>query len=349
MEKINIINETCAIVVTYNRKKLLTECLESLIKQSKAVRSIVVVDNASTDDTEGWLLENKYISEQTRTMSRGLDGIVKFGLINYSKNVNELNEPSWINNQEIKIIYLKLSCNSGGAGGFHQGLKLAVELGYEWLWLMDDDGEPDFFCHENIIKYRSENIVINSLVVNKEDHEQLSFEIQNPLTGDLISEKKNVKSCAINGLITGQAHLFNGTFFHRNIVKEAGLPMREMFIWGDEVEYAERLRKLGYSLSTCLSALHYHPRARVMQRKIPLFRYYVNWQDNDLKNYCDIRNRAYINKKYFKKTLIISAIKYLTLFFMTCNFKDLKFWLSAYFDGIAENWGRETEFLNKNS
>jgi GT2 family glycosyltransferase len=345
MKNTKIIPETCAIIVTYNRKKLLVNCLESLRRQSKVVRTIIVVDNASTDDTEGWLLEKKYILEKAKTISRGLDGVVKSGLIKSSQPEDSLNQSSRINNQEIEIIYLRLFRNTGGAGGFHEGLKLAIELQYEWFWLMDDDGEPELLCHEKLIECRSESAIINSLVVDKDDHELLSFQIQNTFTGKLISKKQEVKSCSINDLIVEQAHLFNGTFFHRNIVKKAGLPMREMFIWGDEVEYAERLRKLGYTLNTCVSAIHYHPRARVLQKKIPLFGYQVNWQDSDLKNYCDIRNRAFINKKYFKKTLVISAIKYLILFLMTCNFKDFKFWLRAYSDGIAENWGHEVEFL----
>ena len=27
----------------------------------------------------------------------------------------------------------------GGAGGFSKGIRLAVEMGYEYVWVMDDD------------------------------------------------------------------------------------------------------------------------------------------------------------------------------------------------------------------
>jgi GT2 family glycosyltransferase len=40
-----------AVVVTYNRAELLVECLEALAAQTRPVDRVVVVDNASTDDT----------------------------------------------------------------------------------------------------------------------------------------------------------------------------------------------------------------------------------------------------------------------------------------------------------
>lgn len=33
--------------------------------------------------------------------------------------------------------------NVGGAGGFNQAIRYAVDQGYSAVWLMDDDGYPD--------------------------------------------------------------------------------------------------------------------------------------------------------------------------------------------------------------
>ena len=41
----------CAVVVTYNRKNYLLDCLESLRTQSLAPDAILIVDNASSDGT----------------------------------------------------------------------------------------------------------------------------------------------------------------------------------------------------------------------------------------------------------------------------------------------------------
>jgi rhamnopyranosyl-N-acetylglucosaminyl-diphospho-decaprenol beta-1,3/1,4-galactofuranosyltransferase len=42
---------TCAIVVTYNRRALLEECLDALLAQTVPADEIIVIDNASTDGT----------------------------------------------------------------------------------------------------------------------------------------------------------------------------------------------------------------------------------------------------------------------------------------------------------
>jgi rhamnopyranosyl-N-acetylglucosaminyl-diphospho-decaprenol beta-1,3/1,4-galactofuranosyltransferase len=44
-----------AIVVTYNRQHLLSECISALRKQTKKPDTILVINNGSTDNTEQWL------------------------------------------------------------------------------------------------------------------------------------------------------------------------------------------------------------------------------------------------------------------------------------------------------
>lgn len=102
-----------AIIVTYNRKSLLEECLEALSKQTVQVFDIIVVDNASSDGTGDYLKE-------------------------YGK--------------EHPIVYYNTGANIGGAGGFNYGLRKAYELGYEYYWLMDDDTIPKEDALEKLLE-----------------------------------------------------------------------------------------------------------------------------------------------------------------------------------------------------
>lgn len=92
-----------AVVVTYNRKALLAECIACLRAQQGAACDIFVVDNASTDGT----------AELLETLA---------GPDLHSLNTGE---------------------NLGGAGGFARGVEAAVQAGYQALWLMDDDTLPE--------------------------------------------------------------------------------------------------------------------------------------------------------------------------------------------------------------
>lgn len=93
-----------AVVVTYNRLYFLKKCLQSLLQQSYPLNKIVVIDNASTDDTLGYMKEN------------------------------------FSNNE--KIDYVRLSSNLGGSGGFSTGIKEAMTFQNDYIWLMDDDTIP---------------------------------------------------------------------------------------------------------------------------------------------------------------------------------------------------------------
>ena len=97
-------NEVAAIVVTYNRKDLLLGCIEHLSALKNAKADILIIDNASTDGTRE-ALENLIDSQA--------------------------------------IIYCNTGANLGGAGGFAFGLKKAMEAGYIYAWLMDDDTIPE--------------------------------------------------------------------------------------------------------------------------------------------------------------------------------------------------------------
>lgn len=94
--------KVCAVVVTYNRKKLLLRNIESVLMQDYPV-DVLIYDNASTDGTYDCLKENGYIDNE-------------------------------------RIIYIRGEKNGGGSYGFCNGEKEAVKRGYGYLWLMDDDG-----------------------------------------------------------------------------------------------------------------------------------------------------------------------------------------------------------------
>lgn len=95
--------KVCAVVVTYNRRAWLIECLQTLLAQSRTLDGIVVVNNASTDDTQTAV---DALAAQHPTM--------RWHIV-HSPN------------------------NTGGAGGFAYGMQLAHEAGYDWIWVMDDD------------------------------------------------------------------------------------------------------------------------------------------------------------------------------------------------------------------
>lgn len=58
------VQNVLAVVVSYNRRELLMQCIHSLLKQDNAACDVLVVDNASTDGTGEAVnsLQNKRVS-----------------------------------------------------------------------------------------------------------------------------------------------------------------------------------------------------------------------------------------------------------------------------------------------
>lgn len=135
--------KVAAVVVTYNRKELLADCLNAICAQEYKPACVYVMDNASTDGTDEWIKENGYDREKSG----------------------------------IQFRYVRLPENIGGAGGFHTGLKMAHEAEdmFDAFWLMDDDGVPDKAQLRNLLAYSNQYDYISPLVVAKEDKARCAF------------------------------------------------------------------------------------------------------------------------------------------------------------------------------
>ena len=54
-------NKVIAVVVTHNRQKLLSDCIDALKNQTRKIDKILIINNGSTDNTASWLKKQKEI------------------------------------------------------------------------------------------------------------------------------------------------------------------------------------------------------------------------------------------------------------------------------------------------
>ena len=190
-------NKTAAVVVTYNRKDLLVECLQHLKTQTKPV-DIIVVDNASTDGT----------SDLFKDETEGL-------------------------------LYFNTGANLGGAGGFNYGMRKACELGYEFVWVMDDDTLPEPAALEKLLEADEElggNYGwLSSLALWKDGKEcRMNRQKIKPKAFEYLHFLQY-------GIISAEQATFVSLFLKTETVKKYGLPIKEFFIWGDDIEFTRRI------------------------------------------------------------------------------------------------------------
>lgn len=285
-----------AVVVTHNRKDLLKHCLEAIRLQTKPLDFVFVVDNHSTDGTFEFISRN---------------GLLEDPLYNY----------------------IFLSENIGGAGGFCEGLKTAINSGAEWVWMMDDDAVPHPTALDELLRVATDrNNIYGSLAVDGDDTSWVTSLVDPPV-GD-VCESSFVPEVALVRSLP-----FLGFFIHVDLVSRIGFPDPGFFIAADDVEYCLRGEKAGAKIIVAGRSRISHPKSRpykvsIMGKPITCIAL-PPW-----KRYYDTRNRVLISRKYFGLRLFTQTIPgsfvrmFATLIFEPRKVAQLWAWVCGMLDGL---------------
>ncbi|MBP5547906.1 MAG: glycosyltransferase [Bacteroidales bacterium] len=222
--------------------------------------------------------------------------------------------------------------NLGGAGGFYSGQKYMYDNGYEWIWMMDDDGIADKNQLKTLLNYskKSGRLFLNALVASINDPTMMAFYKGHPIAYYQAYE-----------IWEGDIHPFNGTLIHRTVIEQVGFIKKEMFIWGDEKEYKLRIKKAGYTPTTVTNAIHYHPEEKGIWKTV-----WPGWinkkiltKPKQLSKYY-YRNLGYINKTYLRAyPRLCKDVRHYSLFFVrTLHFGELLKFLYYYNKGVNNNY-----------
>ena len=293
----------CAVVVTYNRKELLLECLEALRKQTRPLDEIYIIDNASTDGTPEILLENNYIPKLPPS-----DLIKPWEISFLISNLQK----SEINSQlSIIVHYVRMHENTGGAGGFHEGVKRGYEKGYDWLWLMDDDVEPLYDGLENMLNYSHISKCINPS--KKYINEELfcwGRKYVDISTGRRYSFKRNLFNNSKDFICINYG-CFEGMLIHRSIISKIGFPDKRFFMIGDDTIYG--LLASFYTKNIYIKKVIFIKKI-IKKKNKKIFLGRESCRISDFSIYYSIRNE-FLKIEYYKKINHFSNIGYFYLLY----------------------------------
>lgn len=256
------------VLVTYNRLDKLKIALESYNKQTLQPKYILVVNNNSTDNTAEYL-------EDWKNDKKSYDKIV-----------------------------LNLDKNTGGSGGFYQGLKESLKLDADWVWVADDDAYPKEnafnIAKQYLDKNKNENISAISGKVLKANGEIDFSHRRNikPMLGLYISQKYSKLKDYKKESFEINAFSYVGTLINKEKLLQTELTKKDYFIYFDDTEHSYRLSKLGKIICIpTMEVVHDAPHADMTQ--------IVKW-----KLYYLVRN---------------------TLDFIKCNFKERYFKFACFY------------------
>jgi rhamnopyranosyl-N-acetylglucosaminyl-diphospho-decaprenol beta-1,3/1,4-galactofuranosyltransferase len=293
-------SSVAAVVVTFNRKVLLCECLDALLAQNVAVDRIVLIDNASSDGTEDYLREKGYLG-------------------------NEL------------IDYVRMPINGGGAGGFHEGVRRAYEAGFTWLWLMDDDVEPFPYALKKMLPHANVSSCIQACKVFRDGQ---SEEWERWADIDDSGRRIPSLESQSHEYIHAQTGCFEGMLIHRQIVSKIGFPDKRFFVGGDDVAYgylASKHTQVIYIREACfLKKINKFGYPRLLQRMRDRFlhrrsyRFYFLCIRNEILLYGYMRDKVRASRFSVRigKLLLMHSVT--TLFFERSFSNFAALWRGAF-------------------
>jgi rhamnopyranosyl-N-acetylglucosaminyl-diphospho-decaprenol beta-1,3/1,4-galactofuranosyltransferase len=268
----------CAVVVTYNRKRLLLECLEALRAQTRPVDELILVDNASTDGTAE-LLERE----------------------------------GWLARPEVR--YLRLDENLGSSGGFAHAFAAAVrDSRAGWLWAMDDDAAPTPDCLRLLLDSPPAHDAATACVCPKVVYPDGS------LNGVMRADfRRRLRPLPATRYRPGEypsigVSSFVGPLYRMEAVRALDPPKAEFFVWGDDVEYSLRLRRLGEIRLVPESVIVHKPasqshsnlRSRVWNAVLPL-QMHPTPLEGFWQNLCGLRNYLWTKRHYEGQSAVSAA------------------------------------------
>lgn len=309
-----------AVVVTYNRKELLKECLDAILRQTYSVDSIILVDNSSTDGTPEFLKDNKYIKS-----------LPAYNISQYFTEEFEIGNLT--SGDRVKVYYIRMIENTGGAGGFYEGLKKGYEEGFDLLWMMDDDVKPKENCLECLMKVYSK--------LSSEASALLP--LRQNLKGEVIEWYPYFSKFFLRSRNTGpsksNSFCFEGALINSILIKRIGLPKKDFFTVLDDTEYGLRISsicKTRYVSSALMVRLLDTPKTHSL-----------------VKRYYFFRNLFLLSKIHRVPFLWAACVIFSQVFFSICKtlffcmekqkWHTIKVLINSYLDGFFGRFGK-TDF-----
>jgi rhamnopyranosyl-N-acetylglucosaminyl-diphospho-decaprenol beta-1,3/1,4-galactofuranosyltransferase len=226
------------------------------------------------------------------------------------------------NTSEIKdlfpIRYVRLKENAGSAGGYYEGLRLSCELA-DIVFVSDDDVLYELNVLEELEKS----------IVSLPDASALRCAWEG-FTGSLP--------------VVVESSVWTGTMIRSEIIKKIGLPLKELFLYAEDVEYFLRMGKYGFKMYVIPSAKYklrtfeHKMEKKFLGRKIVFYK-------QPFRIYYAFRNEIYVAKLYHNIKEIVKTFFYAIRlsFVLRGREKILPVW-EGIVDGFLNRLGKNEKY-----
>lgn len=203
-------SKVAAVVVTYNRKAILGQCLAAIHGQTRRPDRIIIMDNGSTDGTYDDLAEQGLLTDDT--------------------------------------VFVRFAENRGPARAFWQGMSHAYADGADWVWVMDDDIIPDPTALEVLLSTArmefpdpEQLAFLSSRVRGPEGQPMNTPEVA--WRAALQDEYATWEEKLDHGMVQIRRASLTSTLFPRSTLRDVPPSAPDFWMWGEDSDFTMRATK----------------------------------------------------------------------------------------------------------
>jgi len=304
-----------ACIVSYNNSEELDRLIVSIVNQTVPVSRILIIENSD--------------NLMAKTCNRSL-----------------------VSTLTTEVMLIETERNLGSAGGFSLAMRLCLKDGVDAVWLLDQDGEAEMNCLEELLKYYDKQTILCPVVISQDGKELPYFRyITNSFGKNLGVEILETKDSylPIEGFGT------HGVLVPRSALNEIGVYDDEHFFVGfEDFDYSYRAQRHNIPILLIRQAIVYHPdlaeKHKNFGAKMPEFLRNVSHlfpvflgaatRDSHERFTISVYSRAYLISKSSNSIVVFLTVLYssLRLLIMKAKEKRVLFIKSfkLYVSGIKE-------------
>jgi GT2 family glycosyltransferase len=230
-----------------------------------------------------------------------------------------------------KLDVVQLPENRGSAGGYVAGLRRALDLGAELIWMLDDDNMPEQGCLRKLLTAWAELIqhvdktrfalvayrpacladLGSGVPINRISTRTSSFWGFHILDVPYkiwrrTSWGKPKPPCELPPLVELDEGPWGGMLLHRALLEAIGMPREGMVLYADDTEFTRRLR-LRKGLLYCVTSATVVDLGPKWADKSTFSTSFEAWLlgGNDARVYYGARNHSYVDAHYVRKSQFV--------------------------------------------
>ena len=226
--------------------------------------------------------------------------------------------------------------NKGTAVAYQAGLRKAVDLGVEFIWLLDDDNRPQkdalhvllSFYFSLRANFKMDDIALLSRRVTPDGHDRPLRNVRNnEFLGfhllDLVKIGNKVLGRSANlyesGLMRVDAAPYGGLFVPVCVVRKIGYPCKDFYLYEDDAEWTSRISKNGGHIFLCYKSVINELECSWWMRFRRKINYFMDPESPPASVYYGARNRVYLDKSVSDSRLMFFVNGLIRIFFIIVN------------------------------